>query len=284
MCCALLCAFSLPSMDHSLYFHRKTLTLPIECKAPEQLQSKENYSEESSRLNQTRSSYHTNQQPVSAPKSKWNQAIQLLWMDFKDAYTNPYVFKMCVFISLTTCGYNQMMTYVQILWVKIGGKQQEAFNGGVEAIYTMISAVSALAFGQVRGDWAKYGETVIGLLSVLQGAMLLVSSFTDSMIVAYTVYVVFGMLYNIIMVLTNSEVAKHLNQDSYALIFGMNSFAALILQTILTFTVAGVGGLTIPIRSQFMVYGGYFALMGVVYTVKSCFTIWSHYRLDHLFS
>uniref|UniRef100_A0A1B6KDP0 Uncharacterized protein n=1 Tax=Graphocephala atropunctata TaxID=36148 RepID=A0A1B6KDP0_9HEMI len=139
MCCALLCAFSLPSMDHSLYFHRKTLTLPIECKAPEQLQSKENYSEESSRLNQTRSSYHTNQQPevdrndasqsvrnilpdyntclqlnnadlstVSAPKSKWNQAIQLLWMDFKDAYTNPYVFKMCVFISLTTCGYNQV--------------------------------------------------------------------------------------------------------------------------------------------------------------------------------
>uniref|UniRef100_A0A1B6HRB0 Uncharacterized protein n=1 Tax=Homalodisca liturata TaxID=320908 RepID=A0A1B6HRB0_9HEMI len=311
MCCALLCALTLPSMDYSLYFHRKSVQHPIEQKVVAELpQNKENCSEESSRLNQNHNSYtNTHSEnggdsqcvkkilpdfPTSvqkddtalatAPTSKWKQVVQLLWMDFRDAYTNPYVFKMCVFISLATCGYNQMMTYVQILWVKIGGKQQEAFNGGVEAIYTIISAVSALAFGQVKGDWSRYGEAVIGLLSVLQGALLLLSSFTDSMVIAYTVYVVFGMLYNVMMVLTNSEVARHLNQDSYALIFGMNSFVALILQTILTFAVAGLGGLTIPIRHQFVVYGGYFAVLGGVYTIKSCFTMWSYYHLDHLLS
>lgn len=48
----------------------------------------------------------------------------------------------------------------------------------------------------------------------------------------------------------SSEVARYLNKDSYALIFGINTFVALILQTILTVAVAGEGGLAFPIRHQ----------------------------------
>lgn len=33
----------------------------------------------------------------------------------------------------------KMMTYTQILWVNIGGKQQVAYNGAVEAVYTITS-------------------------------------------------------------------------------------------------------------------------------------------------
>lgn len=48
----------------------------------------------------------------------------------------------------------------------------------------------------------------------------------------------------------SSEVAKHLNKDSYGLIFGVNTFIALILQTILTMAVADEGGLAFTIRDQ----------------------------------
>lgn len=35
-------------------------------------------------------------------------AAKLLWNDFREAYTNPYVLKMCIWVSLATCGYNQV--------------------------------------------------------------------------------------------------------------------------------------------------------------------------------
>lgn len=65
-----------------------------------------------------------------------------------------------------------------------------------------LGATSALLLGQLQVDWPKYGEVVIGLLTILQGAILVLSSYTDSMLIAYTTYVVFGMLYNILLVIT----------------------------------------------------------------------------------
>lgn len=48
----------------------------------------------------------------------------------------------------------------------------------------------------------------------------------------------------------SSEVARHIRSDSYALIFGVNTFISLILQTCLTYTVAADGGLKLNIRQQ----------------------------------
>lgn len=63
-------------------------------------------------------------------------------------------------------------------------------------------AVSTLAFGQIQANWPKYGEALLGLLTLLQGAVLLISSNTDSMLVAYAAYIIFGMLYNVMLVMT----------------------------------------------------------------------------------
>lgn len=48
----------------------------------------------------------------------------------------------------------------------------------------------------------------------------------------------------------SSEVAKSLTQDSHGLVFGFNTFVALLLQTILTVTVTGKGGLELSTRVQ----------------------------------
>lgn len=71
-----------------------------------------------------------------------------------------------------------------------------------EFVVGCAGALSALAFGRVRADWVRYGECVVGLLTLLQGLVLLLSTYTDSMVTAYAVYVVFGMLYNIMLVIT----------------------------------------------------------------------------------
>ena len=48
----------------------------------------------------------------------------------------------------------------------------------------------------------------------------------------------------------SAEVAKHLSEDSYGLIFGVNTFIALALQSILTLVVVSEGGLGLKIHPQ----------------------------------
>lgn len=46
------------------------------------------------------------------------------------------------------------------------------------------------------------------------------------------------------------EVAKNIPADSYALVFGVNTFMALVVQTLLTVIVNSPMGLTLNIRTQ----------------------------------
>jgi hypothetical protein len=50
--------------------------------------------------------------------------------------------------------------------------------------------------------------------------------------------------------INSAEVAKHLNDDSCGLIFGVNTFIALVLQTVLTVIVVDERGLALETRPQ----------------------------------
>jgi thiamine transporter 2/3 len=48
----------------------------------------------------------------------------------------------------------------------------------------------------------------------------------------------------------STEVAKHLNENSYGLIFGVNTFMALVLQSVLTVIVVDERVLALDTRTQ----------------------------------
>ena len=48
----------------------------------------------------------------------------------------------------------------------------------------------------------------------------------------------------------SAEVAKHLNEDSTGLIFGVNNFMAVVFQTVLTIVVVDERGLALTTRTQ----------------------------------
>ena len=56
-------------------------------------------------------------------------------------------------------------------------------------------------------------------------------------------------------------------ENSYGLIFGINSWLALGLEVILTITVADSAGLNLGPRDQFYVYGGYFLAVGLLFVI-----------------
>lgn len=253
LCIATVWALFLPPVEHSIYFHRA----------------------DHSTANTKLSVITPNEELNNSDKSKLGKAryrllraYSFLWQDFKAAFSDPYVLKWSIWWSVATCGFLQVITYIQSLWATILQSEDEKtqiYNAAVEAAYTLIGAGTVLACSWLKLNWSVLGEPTLAVCALIQGGLLIASSLTHYIWVSYCLYVAFGVLYHTIITITNSEVAKHINEDSYGLIFGVNTFFALVLQSILTAVVVGKGGLELHIRNQFMVYGGYFLVLGAVF-------------------
>lgn len=71
---------------------------------------------------------------------------------------------------------------------------------------------------------------------------------------------------NAVFILFSAEIAKDLPDDSYGLIFGINTFFAYFLQAILTAVVASdLFGFKWNIFQQMNIYGGFLAFVGCSY-------------------
>lgn len=115
-----------------------------------------------------------------------------------------------------------------------------------------------------------YGEPVIAVISLFEGAMLYIAGTSNELWVAYVTYMAFCITYSILITIAryvisfvrklaslttkifynSSEVAKGLKQESYGLVFGINTFLALLFQTILTLIVADSAGLALSPPDQ----------------------------------
>lgn len=71
------------------------------------------------------------------------------------------------------------------------------------------------------------------------------------------------------------QIAVNLSVERYALVFGINTFIALVIQTIITVIVVDQGGLGLPISIQFLVYGSYFAAIAGIFLMRSIYIIYS---------
>lgn len=93
-------------------------------------------------------------------------------------------------------GFIQVQVYVQLLWHEIDQQQGTLFNGGAEALLTLLGAMSALAAGYIANrifeQWALW---ILTVCSGLQGGLIFYSGFATNIWVAYVLYILFGTLY-----------------------------------------------------------------------------------------
>ncbi|CAG0922751.1 unnamed protein product [Notodromas monacha] len=207
---------------------------------------------------------------VDVPKqdftSKSKAAFGLLWADAKFAFSKSDILKWSIWWAFGTCGNFQVGNYIQPLWEEIAPvADNEIYNGGVEAVTTLLGAVAAFSVAYVDFDWNLVGDLVLCIISLIDAATLVLMALTDDIWVAYVSYVVFRMSYQTMITIISYQVAKEIRPDSYGLIFGVNTFCALLLQTILTMVVVEPFGLGLGPRKQFVVYGGYFGSLGILF-------------------
>ncbi len=173
------------------------------------------------------------------------------------------------------CGNFQVGNYIQPLWETIApvGEAGEGsiYNGAVEAITTLTGAALSFALGFLRLNWTLLGEPTLAALSAAAGAVLIAMASAADIWLAYAGYVLFRALYQALITVASFEVARNVADTSYGLVFGVNTFAALLFQTLLTLAVAdGSVGLSLQPRAQFVAYGIFWLAIGALFLTIFC--------------
>ncbi|PAV64237.1 hypothetical protein WR25_12553 [Diploscapter pachys] len=187
---------------------------------------------------------------------------------------NYFVLKWSIWWALASCGMYQVYNYMQTLWIAMQPDPEKVDNGIAECANTLSSAILSFVIQYLSINWLRYGELTLSLSSLIISAVLAVLSQINKIIVAYIGYVLCTAIYNMLITAASANIASELTASNYGLVFGWNTFVAVLLQSILTFAVADSHGFNLAIRAQFIVYSVYFGCVGMLFII---FMITSRY-------
>ncbi|XP_054065093.1 reduced folate transporter [Rissa tridactyla] len=170
-----------------------------------------------------------------------------------------------------SAGYYLMLYYVHILWSEIypTTDNSRVYNGGVDAASTLLGAGASFIAGYVKIRWTLWSELVIGVVTAFQAGLLLLMNTTRNIWLCYAAYVFFRGSYQFLVPIATFQIATSLSKELCALVFGVNTFFATVLKTIITIIVADKRVLGLSVHPQFYVYFGYFTLLAVVYLLAA---------------
>uniref|UniRef100_A0A3B3VVS9 Solute carrier family 19 member 2 n=1 Tax=Poecilia latipinna TaxID=48699 RepID=A0A3B3VVS9_9TELE len=206
----------------------------------------------------------------------------VLWMlfhDFLQCYRCRTLLAWSVWWALATCGYFQIINYAQALWEIFHSSQHhEIYNGYVETLSTLLGALAALLVGCLPVDWTHWGELLLWVLSLLMAACVFIMTMLKNIWVSYSSYIIFRTIYMLLITVATYQIAASLSMQRYALVFGVNTFGALLLWTLITVVVVDSAGLGLDVVTQFLIYGGYFAVISVVFLLAGLYRVFSSRR------
>ncbi|KAM4559920.1 thiamine transporter 1 [Odontesthes bonariensis] len=196
------------------------------------------------------------------------EVLRILFNDFVQCYRCRPLLAWSVWWALATCGYFQIVNYAQALWENVRpSSDYEIFNGYVETLSTLLGALAALLTGCLPVSWARWGELALCLLSFLMALCVFAMDLLRNIWVCYSSYVIFRATYMLLITVATYQIAASLNMQRYALVFGVNTFGALLLQSLLTLVVVDSAGLGLDVFTQFLIYGAYFAVIAVIFLI-----------------
>ncbi|KHN74186.1 Folate-like transporter 2 [Toxocara canis] len=184
--------------------------------------------------------------------------------DAKKIYSIGFIRKWSLWWAMTTCMSLQISAYAQTLWGEVQ-EEETTLNGFAEATYTASATTAILVMNMIPINWDKWGEATLVLISTIDCLLLLIFSRAQSIFVMYGCYICYRTLYQVMITIAQWNLARKMVCESYGLVFGLNSFIALVLQTILTLVVVDKRGFGMDVRSQFIVYGAYHAVIAVIF-------------------
>ncbi|KAL0270428.1 UNVERIFIED_CONTAM: hypothetical protein PYX00_007839 [Menopon gallinae] len=202
------------------------------------------------------------------------QAFAYLVKDLNDSIRNKEILKWCAWWAMSLCGYLQVTYYMQLLWQAIINKDdndQGVYHGFSNFANCLVGAICTYMVGFLKLKWEIYGEIALAFCAVLQGSILLYGAHSSHLITGYFLYMSFRVLYQTSTTIASAQIARNIKAESYALVFGISTFVALLGQTVLTVVVIDL--LKLNITTQFVVYGNYYIAIGIGFVISGIITL-----------
>ncbi|XP_043729628.1 reduced folate transporter isoform X1 [Cervus elaphus] len=151
-----------------------------------------------------------------------------------------------------SAGYYLIVYYVHILWKVVNPTTDttRVYNGGADAASTLLGALTSFAAGFVKIRWVLWARLVIAVVTLLQAGLVFLMYKTDNIWLCYVAFVLFRGSYQFLVPIATFQIAASLSQELRALVFGINTFLATVLKTIITLIVSDKRGLGLPVHSQ----------------------------------
>ncbi|XKL69668.1 hypothetical protein PGB90_007437 [Kerria lacca] len=238
-------AFILPPVKTSVYFYRYDNTILDKAERKPVVVSNSDI------IHNVENGYSPAMKKIC--KVPCNVVMKRMWNEFKYVYTNPYTLKWSIWYALCLCGYSQEGTYSQSLWQHVQEGQDYnllTYNGFTESAHTIFGAVAAFASSYVVITGEMASGFLMSISAILGGLLILCESQASNLWLAFSCHVLFSGIYFFAVSVGYAEIAKNIPSDCFALVFGINTFISLIIQSFLTITFHGKGGLELSPRQQ----------------------------------
>ncbi|XP_073523333.1 thiamine transporter 1 isoform X2 [Phyllobates terribilis] len=274
-------AWFLPMPRKSLFFHQNLIDgkeskrVDYEKKGSQQNGDVECAAEENEAHIPLNTDAHDDKCQFTEKKSVTLQTVlRTLWKDFLHCYSSRTLLIWSVWWALSTCGYFQVVNYSQGLWEKVAlSSHSEIYNGSVEAVSTLLGAVAVFIVGYINISWSTWGELLLAVFAMIIAVTVYIMDIIGNLWVCYAMYVLFRTIYMILITIATFQIAANLSMECYALVFGVNTFTALVLQTVMTVIVVDSSVLGLDLFTQFKIYAGYFAVIAIIFFVSAVYHI-----------
>ncbi|CAD5230606.1 unnamed protein product [Bursaphelenchus xylophilus] len=189
---------------------------------------------------------------------------------FKESFSGIKTVKWSAWWAFSTCGYFFMLNYSQALWSQLQGPQSlDLLNGFVTAIVPLLALIAIIGLERLPINWLRWGEFSLTMGAILQAVLLYWMSQTKRLMVMYATYAGFQLVYQCTITIAQINLVKTLAvATSCGFVFGVNTFVALVIQTILTLIFVDESGFGLAVRDQFLVYAAYHALLGGIFCIS----------------
>nr|XP_036860879.1 reduced folate transporter isoform X6 [Manis javanica]XP_036860880.1 reduced folate transporter isoform X6 [Manis javanica]XP_036860881.1 reduced folate transporter isoform X6 [Manis javanica]XP_036860882.1 reduced folate transporter isoform X6 [Manis javanica] len=210
----------------------------------------------------------------------WDLVLVRMLRELVHSLRRPQLRLWSLWWVFSSVGYYLIVYYVHILWNVVNPTEDTTavYNGGADAASTLLSAITSFAAGFVNIRWALWAELVIAGVTAVQAVLVFLMYSTNNIWLCYITFMLFRGSYQFLVPIATFQIASSLSKELCALVFGVNTFLATALKTIITLIVSDKRGLGLPVRSQFLIYFMYFLVLFVAYFSGAMLVILQHLR------
>ena len=108
--------------------------------------------------------------------------------------------------------------------------------------FIISGSFAVFSIGHISADWRRWGDMAIVGVAGLTAILLYCMATYGNIWLAYVGYCLVRVSYQVLMTVASFEIVKYLPEDAFALIFGINTFAAVGVQSLLSLIVNTILG------------------------------------------